>query len=488
MFRAPEAMHSWLSQVSSNSDDRECPDERPRKRCRLGLDMATPSSSAARSASPSKKRKTDGNGADPEPMTSWPSRLTTRTLPPSLPDSAAFSTNPPSTSSHRQTQSSRGSRRSASPVKNMVGLNLLEKPVYFHDFPDSTASEHKLPDDVRQLYSDILEAVEYKNGIYPAEIRAKIEETNPVRRPPSCAFREPRQQQQQQQQQQHSTRRSRGEEDDYFGYTPMSILRSAAAADGTTIEEVIARAEFNKVCRIRDVTEECLALRRSEAAWNAQVHEPVLCLAFSRPNPSAVLIENATAARILPCFLPALSAGGSGVVDSKLVDYTVMPNLGPGFDAIVRPPPNSSGMTIADLCINQTEYHPLQRFPVAVSIETKVAGANLEEGRMQLAIWTAAWHKRMEQFGLGGKYGPPLPTLPLILTHDQRWDLFFAVDHRDKIEILGPQQIGTTGQLEKIYQLLTALRHIGTWVDSTFRNWAIEMLWKEVDLGYEKDA
>jgi hypothetical protein len=121
------------------------------------------------------------------------------------------------------------------------------------------------------------------------------------------------------------------------------------------------------------------------------------------------------------------------VVDSKLVDFTLMPNLGPEFDATVRQPRKPSGMTIADLCINQTEYHPLQRFPVAVSIETKVAGANLEEGRMQLAIWTAAWHKRMEQLGLGGKHGPPLPTLPLILTHDQKWELFFAVDHREKI-------------------------------------------------------
>jgi len=75
-------------------------------------------------------------------------------------------------------------------------------------------------------------------------------------------------------------------------------------------------------------------------------------------------------------------------------------------------------VALTDWCINQTEYHPLQRFPIALSIETKVAGASPEEGKMQLAIWTAAWHKRMAQLDFGN--GMSLPTLPLILTHDHK--------------------------------------------------------------------
>lgn len=217
-------------------------------------------------------------------------------------------------------------------------------------------------------------------------------------------------------------------------------------AKGTTIEAAIACAEFYKVCSIRDVTKECLALRRSEAAWNAMVHIPLLRLAFTpqrQQRPPAVLFENATAARILPCFLPALSASaGSGVVDGKLIDFVLMPNLGPALDAtardvlgplLQRKPARTVAAAVADLCVNPTEYLPLQRFPVAVSIETKVAGASAEEGRLQLAIWTAAWHNRMEQLGLGGRNGLFLPTLPLILTHDHRWELFLAADRIDKI-------------------------------------------------------
>lgn len=439
MFRAPEAMQSWLSEVSDSIEhDGGDNETRPRKRPRLGLgiDMATPSTSIGRSASPSKRRRTDDNDHDANlaplaplaPLAqhahhaaaaSWPSPLATRTVHSltSIPSGAAFSMNPPSTMSR--------TRRSASPVKNIAGLKLLEKPVHFDGFPDDAESVLNLPDDVRQLYSNIYSAVESKHGIYPAEIRSKIEGTNPLVPPAPSAFREPLQQQQQQQQTGSSAEQPRHliKKGDYIA----SIL---ATASGVTVAEARASLEFEQVCGIRDAAKECMALRRSEAAWNALVHGPVLDLAFPSRGNRPILVENATAARILPCFLPAVSAGGSGLVDSKLVDFTLTPNLGPEFDATIQ---LNNAVTIADLCVNQTEYHPLQRFPVAVSIETKIAGANLEEGRMQLAIWTAAWHKRMALWGLGAKFGCPLPTLPLILTHDQEWKLFFAVDHPDKI-------------------------------------------------------
>jgi len=197
MFRVPEAMHSWLAQVSDDASighgnnrahryhgDDDGSDGRPRKRRRFGFDMVTPSSSAAHSASPSKKRKMDDKSAsDPEPAAASSGRLT-RTLPSSLPDVATLSTNPPLIASSCLNDSVKGSRRSGSPIKNIAGLKWLEKPVYFDCFPEDAASAPELPNDVRQLYSDMYSAIQYKKGIYPAEVRAQIEAIKRANHPP----------------------------------------------------------------------------------------------------------------------------------------------------------------------------------------------------------------------------------------------------------------------------------------------------------------
>ncbi|KAK4137954.1 hypothetical protein BT67DRAFT_447641 [Trichocladium antarcticum] len=269
------------------------------------------------------------------------------------------------------------------------------------------------------------------------------------------------------------------EEARFFDYLPVSAL-FAGTAEGMSLQARIAHAEFYKVRSIKDHARECLALRRSEAAWNAKVHEPLLELALSRRH-TPVICENATSARILPCFLPCLVTGE--VAEGKMVDFVLAPDLGAEseLDAAIQnklvelaKQMKSSGLVSAYLCVNQTDYPPLTRSPAAVTIETKIAGASLEEGRLQLAIWTAAWHRRMETLGVGGgKPGPQLPTLPLILTYDHQWSLYFAVDRLDKIEVVGPMPIGMTDNLPNIYQLLTVLGFLGAWVDTTFRAWVI---------------
>ena len=216
----------------------------------------------------------------------------------------------------------------------------------------------------------------------------------------------------------------------------------AGTAEGASFQARIAYAEFYKVRSIKDHARACLALHRAEAAWNAKVHEPLLELALARRHTS-VICENATSARILPCFLPSLIT--SEVAEGKMVDFVLAPNLGSESELDIAiqnklvelaKQMKSSGLVSAHLCVNQTDYPPPMRSPAAVTMETEVAGASLEEGRLQLGIWTAARHGRMETLGVGGrKPGPQLPTLPLILTHDHEWSLYFAVDRLDKMEV-----------------------------------------------------
>jgi hypothetical protein len=401
----------------------------------------------------------------------------------------------PSLASDRQS-----SRRSASPVKTITGLQRLDKPVLYRSLDGGKAGFQQLPKDVGQLYRDVLAVTTYRTGICPAEIRPQIESLFEDFAPPDSVYRKP---------EEGTCREDRGrlaqgagkeegkegkeeEEDLFFDYLPLSSL----FADRPEVASPQARralAEFFKIRAIERVARECLDLRRSEAAWNAHVHGPLLELALSRRHGS-VVYENATSARILPCFRPSLVTGE--VSEGKMVDFVLAPRLSRELDAAIQNRlielsirAKSTALASAQLNVNQTDYTPLTRSPSAVSIETKVAGASLEEGRLQLGIWTAAWHKHMDMLGVGGGVqSPRLPTLPLILVHDHQWFLYFAVDRLERIEVCGGLLIGMTDSFPNIYQLLTVLGLLGTWVDTVFRSWTTDIFGPRLDVIVDADA
>lgn len=453
--------------------------------------MATPprsSKQTGRSLSPSKKRRMDEDGdqdngnsisrSDNDRAVGQDVDATPQSDPrlsrPSLAMRPA-SFQPPSSTSLGHSSDRQSSRRSTSPVKTITGLQRLGKPVLYRSL-DGDAGFQQLPEDVRPLYDSILDVTMSRTGTYPAEIRAQIESLLPRHPPADSFYRKP------EEEPDHNRRgmaEERGkEEGPFFDYLPLTSL-FADRLEGTSLPARFALAEFYKIRAISAVARECLDLRRSEAAWNVDVHGPLLKLALSRRYGS-VMCENATSARILPCFRPSLVTGE--VSEGKMVDFVLAPRLSPELDAAIQNKlvefsmqSRSPALASAQLCLNQTDYTPLTRSPSAISIETKVAGASLEEGRLQLGIWTAAWHKRMEFLGVGGGIrGPQLPTLPLILVHDHQWSLYFAVDRLDKIEICGALLIGMTDNLPNIYPLLTVLGLLGTWIDTTFRSWATD--------------
>jgi hypothetical protein len=342
--------------------------------------------------------------------------------------SASSSVTDTNHSSGRLVRKPRG--RSASPVKNIVGLQRLEKPILFGSLHDN-AEEGQLPDDVKQLYSDIWVVVSTQ-GIYPAEVRDEIVRLN--RKTPPYQFRQLEKWPGRSPDDQHT-------EDPFFDLLPTWAFRQAANHPSVTPTR-LARAEFHHVRHIESVARDCWTRRKSEASWNSNVHEPLLALALWRYH-DTVAIENATSARILPAFIPALTTGEA--VEGKMVDFVLSPILLANNLAPPGAAREDTGAAIAaaiqnklaaqpsagscDLGINQTDYSPLLRDPIAVTIETKIGGASSEEGRLQLGIWTAAWHARMSALGVGGgEQGPLLPTLPLILTHDHAWSLYFAAD------------------------------------------------------------
>jgi len=156
---------------------------------------------------------------------------------------------------------------------------------------------------VRQLYYDIFVSTKYQTGIYPAEIRTEIEALYAGHPPPDSLYRKPEggNDKDGMGQDEMGQDEMGQDEERFFDYLPLSAL-FAGTAEGATFQARIAHAELYKVRGIKDRARECLALRRAEAAWNGKVHEPLLELALSRRHTS-VICENATSARILPCFL-----------------------------------------------------------------------------------------------------------------------------------------------------------------------------------------
>lgn len=446
-------------------------------------DMATPPSSTfnvGRSNSPSKKRKVD-QGGQPEdedegpgeiPQTDAPSQGPALSIRPGSffpPSSAGYGQLSTSLASDRQS-----SRRSSSPVKNLNGLQRLYKPVLYCSLLGGKAGFQQLPEDVQQLYSDILVVTSYRKGIYPVEIRPQIENLEDSSLPDSVY----REEGAKEWKEEEGGEEEEEEEGPFFDYLPLSALFADKPEVGSR-QARYALAELHKIRAIERVARACLSLGRSEAAWNAQVHGPLLELAVSRQRGS-VAYENATSARILPPFRPFLATGEMS--EGKMVDFVLAPRLSPEVDAVIQSGLNevymrtkTPSLASAQLNVNQTDYVPLTRSPLAVSIETKVAGASLTEGRLQLGIWTAAWHRRMEILGVGGgKQGPLLPTLPLILVQDHQWSLYLAVDRLDRIEICGLHEIGSSSNFSNIYQLLAVLELLAGWVDTVFRSWVIK--------------
>ncbi|KAK0749563.1 hypothetical protein B0T18DRAFT_460916 [Schizothecium vesticola] len=403
------AIHCWLSKIDTLESDGRAQrlSPTPTRKRRRPLDdrgdmdatrRTTPLTSASRSSSPSKKRKIDDGTFE---QAAWavpplqPSARTTLPHPssihsssgaslPSSSHSALPSTNPPSTASDRQARvpTSQTSRRCASLI-----------------------SEGRLPLDITFREP----AADPETGPYEGNI----------------------------------------DSDDEYNHLPLLALASGVPSSR---QAHIAYGEFYRVRTIKRCARKCLALRLSEAEWNSDVHKPLLNLALTTwSGDASVACQNVTSARILPCFLPFTSTGD--VAEGKMVDFVLSPKIpnDSELDMAIRDAlraravqqQQSPASNAAHHCVNQTDYPVLSRAPIAVTIETKVAGANLDEGRLQLGIWTAAWHYRMRMLGVGGDAGgPPLPTLPLILTWDHEWKLFFAIDRVHRIEIFGPLQIG----------------------------------------------
>ena len=219
-----------------------------------------------------------------------------------------------------------------------------------------------------------------------------------------------------------------------------------------------ALAELDMLVDLVAAANSCRVLGRHEATWNMEVHSPLFHLALDRPDCAHVLVEAVTHASISPAFLPLWKPVLDGTeargetVDSKKLDFVlalfVDPGLGfpreqhgwPGRQQETDPVLAEAireavaGMPLS-IGVNQLAYAPLRCSPIAVGVESKTGISNLEEGRRQLGVCTAAWHRRMHALMAQKTHmrGERIVTLPLLLILEHEWRLSFAIDAGDAI-------------------------------------------------------
>ncbi|KAI1115410.1 hypothetical protein F5Y14DRAFT_410489 [Nemania sp. NC0429] len=419
-------------------------------------------------------------------------------------------------------------KRTPSPVKTVHDLYLLEKPVQVKPL---TSGSGDLPEDIKSLCDTIQNTSDYRTGVFPGEIRDRIEAFADRMIPPHC-FRDP---------------------------NPENSLESFAT--------------FTTLCRIVEASWVSLSSRRYEDAWNSLVHTPLLDLIFgSHPlnaksrapyhneqRPVAVRFEPVMSATIayewiprlrrgatseqikkttnlsdLACSISASSAAGSASsgwenashvtvfkdlmhtsADSKKVDYVLVLDILDGTPlkttishltqkaAVQTQGAQRQGPPAH---VNQTTYRPIKDSPIAVSIETKQDYSS-RDPLLQLSIWIGAWHRRMKFLYSarcleilddlshtvdGSDRRPPidhssrtipsnpkLVSLPLIVATGHQWQVYFACDRDSSIELHGPLAMGSTGTILDVYILLSSLQAIGQWVETTF--YAALKLWFQCD-------
>ncbi|KAI1265978.1 hypothetical protein F5Y18DRAFT_34113 [Xylariaceae sp. FL1019] len=390
------------------------------------------------------------------------------------------------------TQSGRLSRTHASkkikyqPIKTILGLQTLERPVRYVSFDNHTP----LPSDIEPLYQKLREA-EGRVGILPSILRKQIQHefTHPV-------F-------------------------DHNFDTPSS-------AETRIISESSASVYHARICEVHRAAVLSEKLRRHELGWNNHVYTDLLKLVFGSPSSpeeelrsqqrgvqaraeavmSATIAGNSLPAvqddqhHALACSISQNSSDRESLAEttaesasasdadpvelvhsrsgSKKVDYVVVLDVAedqPFYDTIRR----ASFTHAGKLHVNQTEYAPIEMSPIAMSIETKANST--AEACVQLGIWTASWYQRMYALQRGidsrrislwsatsGDRPTSLVSVPLVIVERHKWSLYFACDADlgASIAILGPIVLGDTSSLIGTYAIATCLGYIKDWIETTF--------------------
>jgi len=403
--------------------------------------------------------------------------------PPSAPSQSSESM---SSASVTTTTTSR--TRSSSPTKRTLDLTKLEKPVYWtglsqYELRKSLESHSPgacaLYDSIRRVLRRGYLPLELKDVLVPEFSLEPDDDLLFSLRPP-----QPRPQGTTQYLQTLSPSQQPGPPD----ISDRSFQLHSLFSELTTLREIVKDTKrFKRVSR-------------SEASWNSYVHGKMLDLAVKEMG-GVVGAEDVTRANIAKTFNPLLrqsiesrpdlgslsnsletSSPANNTSGAKMIDYVFTLDTDPdsqttdhsSFEQTLSAKVIEFVGNLKDLpSFNQTTYPPLCNSPAGVFMETKVDGKRYAEGQSQLGVWVASWIRRVQNFRPGQV---SLPVIPLVLVVREVWELWFAIDKGDYIDIYGNCMIGNTDSLDDAYKLLASLQTLSSWMASDFRRWVEQVV------------
>lgn len=342
-----------------------------------------------------------------------------------------------------------------------IDLLKLRKPIK----PVTLFSSSSLPPDMCDIYERVQRIEMHLDSIASGEAQSAIQDTlNAAVKWPAAWFK------------------------------PQSESEDGEAA---AAKVMMANRELKALLEIMKHALRCVKEGASEAAWNLDVHGPLLKLVTSTTGVSRHLITNA---RIEPLWLPHARApahlaapssssaasvsdasssnltarNGSAVVNGKIVDFalaldTEQTPLGAALEQHLF-----ANWDRSYCSAKHTTYGPLVLRPIGVSIETKTVAAP-SDGRGQLWVWTAAWFRRMQDLvdSFASRPGgfPMIEAVPVALVTEHSWMLSFFCDRGETFEYVGEISMGDTRTLVGLYKLLANLRILIDWMETTLRPW-----------------
>ncbi|KAK1761906.1 hypothetical protein QBC33DRAFT_564290 [Phialemonium atrogriseum] len=350
-----------------------------------------------------------------------------------------------SSQSRSQSQSHSQTSGASSPRKRLATMELGPEGIEVRPL---TEANRALPDSLMELIAD-MEQIKSGISVISSSLRDAIT-LQPRIRLREINFAEP------------ATR-------DPLGPTP--------AVD--TVREIVSAATYSE------------ASLQTEHGWNCAVHYPLIQLALGiRRRDEAPLVDftSCTSAKIIKEYLP-------GQTSSKMVDFCILlsPHNIAQSDSQVPPntptPATFSRAAAAQAAnaidalraslpcqsINHSDFGPLRRDPVAVSVETKRAGAGGEEARLQVGTWHAAQWKLLA--GLVGDAGgdlAALPFLPAVIVTGHDWAFACTTREGRRTILWADCPFGSTRSVLGVYSIIYGIQYLARWSREIYLPWYLK--------------